>query len=372
MFLSELLVKMKLTVPKSRDLKYVVILQWVFIAYSLMTLIWSYQVEGSFRYWFLFSINYLIVLYVSCSLNSEKKISTFYRVFVCLYIVQVFIGCLEMTLGWHMPNYRGYVSSFDYSDMFVPAGTFYNENNYASVVSLGFGLLLPFSLKRKGGYKLVGLITLVASIIIIVKTGSRTNQISVLLSLLVYFYYSYIYGCSKTFRNIYNFLIVFCVISALLLNSSIIVNEFESTFLSDSADAVRYHLALIAIESLVQSDFFGTGPGGFEQVCLQTFNLDTNDICQPHNWLLELGANFGVIAMLLQLIVYYFLFASCTRLLVKIDSNRNEYLILMGLICSLPSAILSGVSISSIVAFPVVWLYFGFYIATISKFTRGY
>lgn len=369
-FISCFFFSLKVALPNNYDLKKVITLKWLIVILSFVTLIWSYHLDGAFRYWFLFSVNYIVVIFLSRALNVDKKANNYYNIFLVLFLIQVLLGIFEMSFGLHMPNYRGYVSSFDYSDIFVPAGTFYNENNYASVISLGFGLALPFALVTGNKFRLPVIFILIASVIIVIKTGSRTNQLSLILSVLVCFYYMYMLDRKKITRYVYNLGITVLVLFLIAINMSSINKAFESAFFSDSADAVRYHLALIALEALTQSNYFGMGAGGFAKVCSQAFTLETNDICQPHNWLLELGANFGVLAIIIQIFIYYYLFRSCSECLLNNKSNQKRRLKLMGLMCALPSAILSGISISSIVAFPVVWLYFGMYVAIISNYKR--
>ena len=136
-------------------------------------------------------------------------------------------------------------------------------------------------------------------------------------------------------------------------------------FLTDSADAVRYELAIIALNSIIDSNFIGIGPGGFEIACSLSYSSNTRDVCNPHNWLFELGTNFGVIIMLVQLYIYIRIFQLMLKAIGEVKC-KELYFTGVALISTYPGAVLSGVSISSIIGFPLVWCYLGIVLAYIN------
>jgi teichuronic acid biosynthesis protein TuaE len=117
--------------------------------------------------------------------------------------------------------------------------------------------------------------------------------------------------------------------------------------------------------SLRDSNFIGIGPGGFELICSTSYAINTRDVCAAHNWLLELGANFGIVILVAQLYIYIKMFRLMVVAINEVQSSRL-YFIGLSLITAYPGAVLSGVSISSIIGFSLVWCYFGILLAYVN------
>ena len=338
--------------------------------YSVISILWSKDIAVSARYVYFFISNWFVFYLFSFSINSEEKLNLIFKLLLYCLLIQVFIGLAEILLGVHLPNSRQYVSSFSYDDIFVPTGSFYNENNYASALSFGAGFFIVGAfLSKKNLIKILYIVPLLITIILINKTESRINQLAILLSFFITLYVIIIkdstYISQKAKMLFLNLSILISAVVLVVLfyeNLTTIINEL---FFSESADAVRYHLAVIAISTMIDSNYFGAGPGAFELSCFTAYSLDTRDVCNPHNWLLELGANFGLFILLAQLYIYIKLF----RLAVKSVLNVKEpkvYFIGLSLLSSYPGAVLSGVSISSIIGYSLVWCYLGIVLAYIN------
>lgn len=338
------------------------------LLYALLSILWGGDVLESIRYLFFLVIGFgLIPILVSYS-SDGSHVLKFFNMFLILTIVGVVIGIGETITGSHLLNSRHYSSNFFYISPYVPTGTFYNENNYASSLSVGYSFLVAYAIFGK--IKLYQIICIFTSIVIIwllIKTESRISLVSLFLSTVFILYSRYkvkkiLFILVGSFSML--FLFNYNIISEVLNSAGSILNT-DMLENNDSVDFIRLYLVKISVNAMQETFYIGLGPGGFELYCESQSAFDLRNICNAHNWFFEIGANFGIVVMFLQIAFPIILFLRLNKYNQLIKS-RKEKMIYLAFFGSLPSIFLVSISLSSILQFMMVWIYYAYLLLLIN------
>lgn len=122
-----------------------------------------------------------------------------------------------------------------------------------------------------------------------------------------------------------------------------------------SSNEVRKNLILNGFHFLKQSHFLGTGAGSFKVLMSQGKNLyDTSGIINPHNYFIEIIAQYGLIIMLLFILLFLYTIKILSVSAIKIGINSSHFFVALATICY---AIMSNAN-SSFLPLPLNWFVF--------------
>ncbi|WP_394249775.1 hypothetical protein [Vibrio profundi] len=310
-------------------------------------------------YYIIFLTNFLTVYFLSVT---EINYTRMLRWLSFLFFFSLLIGLFENLTGLHLPNSRHYDYSFYYSDPSIPTGTFYNENNYASITSIGAALFFARAFfENKLLFKVFYCILYITSIYIVLSTGSRINSAMVFLPIFLFSIRFINLSLSNRFsfklrKILFYSMFVFLLSFSFVVSYGMIEVLFNQITAADSADLIRFELARLGFDILVNSYYLGSGPMAFELTCFGSSAYANGGICSPHNWLIELGANFGAISIICQIYIYIYLGFYFFNKFVFEGVSSNSGVLFLTFSSVIPVVFSTGISISSIINFPVVWV----------------
>lgn len=291
---------------------------FIFIGYSALSLLWSYDkgrgVEEMIYYIVHFIYFFEILVFSIYAINPANSISKGWMFAVVMTLV---VALWEITTDNHL------ALSLQESDLLMNTGTEILVRNFASVTFGNYNsyvtflcLALPFvfyRMMRMTNFKLkniLPIVTLLFSVVCILFNASRGGLIAVAIMFAIYFFMSP--------KNKYSFLLLILMIIAgaftllyfgenMLL--AIVAKSSEGGLFEDSS---RIEIWEVALKTFVASWGFGTGIGGLQQ----GMSHFTNGITIPHNVLLEILAQFGILICFIFILFY-------SRLLLKMRKTQN-------------------------------------------------
>lgn len=309
-------------------------------------------------------IAFVTVLAIARNIRSFDEMDSFFNLICWLTVALILIGIWEVATGSHLPNSRHYDPNFFYADPTIPTGTLYNENQYATVVVLGLPTLLSrlFTIGKQGSKPFWGIMVFLA-MFVVSQTDSRLNLLALFIVIAVYLWSS---GVRRMAGGL--FLLVFGATALMASQPDLIADILDRVFgqiatLSvgnftnvNSAEIVRFNLAIMAGEIIASYPVFGLGAGGAEAYC-EAGNFNTFGVCTLHNWPLEMMASFGVPTAVL-----HFLGIGLTLVYILRQKNvgdpRLRHLIVAALACTLTA----NLTASSLLVLQQIWFALGFII----------
>jgi len=210
------------------------------------------------------------------------------------------IGFWELATGNHLPGYWVTTQPERVLRLIVIA-TFGNANNYGAFLVLTTPILL-FHLGTRGGGRRLATILLPISFLMAVLTTSRLAVIAVSIVLLAHLFMSH----TGRFRTIMLITAVALLGSATLRSVSIDIpllleaaRVVQTGVSLEGSNLIRLNLSLAGIDMLAESNGVGVGPGGYAELMSGGYSgFETAGFTQPHNWWIEILAEFGVVVFL--------------------------------------------------------------------------
>ncbi|MFO7659804.1 MAG: O-antigen ligase family protein [Candidatus Cloacimonadaceae bacterium] len=330
------------------------------LIYALFGLLWVKDTNLAY-YYIRRILFYLLVFIVSSQFFKHQK----YRESAPLFLQLVFLGyCLiymwEMATGMHLPSSRLYGVPLP-----IPTGAFYNENNSAVFMLL----LAPFltvktrlTTSRLG--KTVALVLFLFMLVVSLVQSSRLALAMIFLLGIYYFIRAGLYIKIASLILITLSLAVFIIgfpkeanFAGLILHRQLTSLEYESKSYLMTSSKIRHRLNIESINLAAESRFFGTGAGSYETYLNKGRYHRTSWVLNPHNWWMELLANFGLLITLGMIFIYlrwlFRLWQLRQASEVKHFDLYDAYFV--SLIMFIPLSIIP----SSIKSYYSIWLYFG-------------
>jgi teichuronic acid biosynthesis protein TuaE len=330
------------------------------LGYSLCSYIWAQDrllaADYSlliFRYLFLF-------MFFSAVFRDHRLLSKLHLFLAFIAFLYIVTGIWEILTLDHLPPSRFYGSKF-----YRPTGPFYGENKMAAFMLLltPFLLFLP-KLYPKLWVKIGTIIGILLSTLIIIIQEARIAMLAMAAFLLWFL----------TFHNrVHTWLFVFLLIALIvgvvnyyapsllhfglnMLSREVSSLENESRSVRLSSINIRKQLFWETFDLAFLSNLMGVGGGNYEHYMDTDREFRTAGIINPHNWVLEILGNFGIIILGGFLYIYikwlYLLYKK-----VHISRGREKYLGLMYL-SSLLLFIATSSLPSSIRWNHLIWIYF--------------
>jgi teichuronic acid biosynthesis protein TuaE len=228
---------------------------------------------------------------------------------IWLIILGVFLGMafFEHFTAWHLPISR-FSQGLQPHLAYRPTAVFVNENNFAVFISLS----IPFLLARWRYFpaikaRILSGLGLFAAIYLLFVTGSRINFLVLFFSVLIYSLLLTPRG--KRMKTLAALALLVAGIWLLfgLTQPAIrgyVLKQFGKIinpgqyFIGGGSLAVRINMVRNGIVFLLRTWGRGVGAGNFEAWIETAASYDTGEILNPHNWWIELAAEYGVLVAL--------------------------------------------------------------------------
>jgi teichuronic acid biosynthesis protein TuaE len=320
--------------------------------YGTITLLWAIIPSESIKEILYLILNFFafftVVFFANKSLKPQESIM---KGWLLLFLLTFPIAIYELMFDIHLPtatqdegmimNYANNIFERSFASV-----TYGNLNEYNLLLCYMFPFILGFLLME--GSKLKKLFIWVVVIClsyVIIMNGSRGAVLSSLIGLFVFMFY-YI----KKNKSIWILIAaVFGVLFLAVIYSqeifAVIIGRFTEQGLSDDG---RSEILTQGLLAFLGTGFFGLGAGNFIPTMVNIYHIELG---AAHNLFLEIGAQYGLIILLLFMGMFFRLYKK-----QKINPNNSYKYIVIASLCMLPitSTIDSGYILGA-----WVWMFLG-------------
>jgi len=274
----------------------------LWLTYALSSYIWAADRELALDFALLIFRYMATFLLFDAVFRDRRILDKAHIFFVAILVLYTMTALWEMLTWQHLPSSRLYGSN-----LFIPTGPFFNQNNLAAFMLfiLPFVLFLP-KLYTKLWIKIFSAAISILFLIIITIQGARIAMLTAAAVLAVIF----LFYCSLKTRI--SLLLLFALLgfaavriapAQIELGKNLALYELQS--ISSEAEAVRMSSVKIrtqlfkeTFDLVAASGFMGVGGGNIEHHLDTDRAYRTAGIINAHNWLLELLGNFGIFIFL--------------------------------------------------------------------------
>jgi teichuronic acid biosynthesis protein TuaE len=333
---------------------------FIWILYSIFSLIWIKDVNGWIRGFYFLSSGFVSTLFLVSNINNMKIMTKALIIFSFMILIHNFIGWYEViTSNYIFLNNSDRVYSYSLNN--YPVSMFNNTNNFASFLLVSVFVLL--SIKDRLFYysmKILIIILIVSSCILIFYTGSRGNIIGLFVGFLIYTLLLVMKN-----RNLFITLIIALPILLILFLFGFfnpLILYFENSLninlnATSGSDFIRLNLIKNGIYFVIKTFGFGVGLGNIEFWIRNYAIFDVGGIENIHNWWFELITSFGILIFILYIVFYLRMIFDFFKEFKKSSSNeRNMYAALISLLFAF---IIGSISVSSVINSEWIWVLFG-------------
>nr|BAL60203.1 hypothetical conserved protein [Candidatus Acetothermum autotrophicum] len=297
-----------------------------------------------------------------------KDLKGFYYLWLLNLIASIPLGLWENLTGYHL-SVSGLIGA-PQPVIFMPSGVFTGPNEFATLIALSIPLVLAFIRYQDGLFAQVpGLISLLASLYLLIATGSRANYIAVILEF-AFLFVLLSKPHQKLKSMIFSGLLISCIVivfpklfqqafDTLISQLNSITGQWEISYGSIGA---RINLIKNSLIFLIRTGGFGVGAGNAEYWMEHFQVYPTYSIINPHNWWVEILVQYGVF-IFVGYLLFYLSLAIRLYILYPRLSDRTEKMICEGLLVGLVGFFFASISSSSIMALNPHWLFFAFALA---------
>lgn len=336
-----------------------------FFGFSL-TLFWSDSLNASLRYiYYIFELIYLIFL-VTYYLSSKKMFFLFSKIVTVIYLLEMFLGFLEVLTGFHLPQSGAFVYDTATS-AFQPTGLLFNTNDYAFLLVVFFPIVFWRLTYLKKLYCFISLSVISAgSIYLVISTYSRLGLlifgIMIIAILVTYFSkWSIFIGAWITF--IATSILLFSP-SILFKMRRVIIATFTDKGASTSDRMERYNTLWQIIKD---TNLMGVGAGN-TPIKLQQYRIGyaqiQETILAPHNFWLEVIADGGLLGAFPILFFLALLLMSMYYGWIMRKQNSTLFIILPVLLTL--TFLVSAVALSTVIDKRYLWIAIGMAVAVVN------
>jgi len=357
-------------------INYIKLSLFLLFIFGTLSIFWSINFDFSVSKWLLWLIAaFSFVLALNLSIENNSLIKLSWGLIITAGVIAV-IGILQYLLD-----------PFNLAQNSAPASTFGNKNIAIQpiilILPLSIFLLLSKQVQNLKAWALITITSLVVVYIFYATTRSAWLAVSIeLLLIALYLIANRIklsewidWNKNKSYATIFGILIILVLINLSPSSFSINIADSSETIysLTDSVSgqaitstSLRYEIWQTALNMFYDSPVIGTGLGSYSQN-LASEGYATwviNNTTHPHNDLLELAVELGLIG----LVIFITVAISLTIGIVKIINNTSSdvnffyYLLFTALIGSFINMLFSS---PYQMAFPL--LLFGLYSGLIAK-----
>ncbi|MCM3088667.1 O-antigen ligase family protein [Bhargavaea ginsengi] len=333
------------------------------IIYLFISLAWTENhsnIHKGIYYLVLYSILVFLIIKL---INSEKNIINANQSILLLSYLIIGIGIFEYLSGYHLSTSRysdpRTYNSFNVDNINAVTATFYNENNYSLFLSICAPFIMIQIIKGNLITKLVNLLMLSSIFFLVIINDAKLVLAGLILQTIILLIF---FKIPRLIKLTYTF--VFFVLTLYIVNTGFldeynkaydeIVNGYGSNY-------VRLNLYKSGFYMLLESNFLGVGPKNFG-LNLHP-ELYTAEIVNPHNWWIELLAEYGVIIFIGFLALYIWILIQLYKIYRQ---KRITSDITFALFLSFCGFVIASVAPSSLFDFWPMWVIIGLALAIIN------
>ncbi len=342
------------------ETKKIIIMIAVWLAYAVITVLWSKDYSSWFQ------AIYFLIIFILCLVMMQNHINTSSDFIMCLKVfnmgalLQAVIGLIECLTGnylFKIMNDRDYMYLVTTRHR-VPLALCFSENEFATLMFFAsacclFFLLTERRVRKKGFY----LICLLSYGVLIALTTSRAVLIGFILLLGVILL---LYG-HKGWG-----ILAFGSIILLLLPpvQKVLKGLFTFDFVSgNNSESVRIALIKNGLSFVGDTYGFGIGAGQVQYWLEHKASYGINGIYDMHNWWIEILSEYGIAIFLLYILSYVYIFKTFFK--YRKNQNKNVQIfsrIVCGFLCGF---IIASLSTSSLFRNEAMWTFFALIISSL-------
>ena len=320
--------------------------------YAAVSLVWTSDFGNGLIEGALLICNILlfseILLYAAKAREPVKTISTGW--FFALIVTSV-IGIWEIFTNNHLATSK----TGDYAQMVsegqlvmhnYATATFFNYNSYVVFICYCLPFLLYLYFSSNGIYKKVLYVSsLIVAIFILFMNASRGGIIALIIIISVFAYPMLKKGGS--FKTILVLAVILVVALISLWDEISLYVMIRTQEVGSFEDEARYDIWMRALRCFFPTLGFGTGVGSIA-ASMQAIS-SSGDVIVPHNALLELLVQFGLIISVVCLLFFFKIFKRGMTLVVNCEKS-----LVLSCVISFPFVMIID---SSYLATPAIWAF---------------
>lgn len=287
------------------ELNLIYFLFFIWISYSLISYIWAAEKDIVLEY-SLWIFSYFVIFFIfSQKIRKFIDYQFIFNILLFILFIYLIIALWEMLSFQHLPLSR---MARNERISFIPTGPFYNENSFAAALILLFPFLL-YSTKILNNkiYDFLQPLLIIIIIIIAIIQKARLAILAVAFNVILYFIFSLNFRSKvKSISLIILLIVLFGAIypQEMELIFSYLVDQIESlqteqVQLLPSSMKIRVTLLHHSLDIAYESFFLGIGSGNFINRMNSWRKSETFNTLDPHNYVMELLVNFGLLITLL-------------------------------------------------------------------------
>ncbi|OWZ83234.1 O-antigen ligase family protein [Natranaerobius trueperi] len=334
------------------------------LLYASISISWAVSVNDAIReIFFLFSGVALIILMVML-LNDKKSIYSVYYIWLLVVLISLIVAIWEISTGDHLFSSKLYGETRQHV-MYNPTSLFYNQNDFATFLTLSFPLvLMSFVFFKKKVLKIIGLLMALILIYVLIETGSRANLLALVLQFFVYIFLFTSLSMKLKLVIVSPFIVslliylepAFIYIPVEIVEQ--IKSVYEDAFLDGGSIVIRLNLIKSGIYHAISSWGIGVGAANIETYIANYDLFYTGNVTNVHNWWVELLSNYGVIILLGYIILYFNILKKLYIYYVQ-NFDVKMKLLCKAIFIGLIGFIIGSTSPSSLMTHTYKWVYFG-------------
>lgn len=298
-------------------------------------------------------------------LRTLDDLDRFYRFWLLVLVAIASVGIWEVATGHHLPSSKSNELFFDRD---TPTCVFRNPNDFATVLTL----CLPFAVTWMSHAKsllqrILGLGIILATLQLILETGSRANMIGVLLG--AAFWFTFLLPARKKVATVLALgaaVILLAMLPTVRLGDNIAeigkelgTIDSENIETSGTSLNVRVNLISNSLRLVVDTFGFGVGAGNIEYRIARDYAENTLGIINVHNWWVEILANYGLFVFIGYVVFFLSLLLGLIKAHRRLTSVRQKR-ICEALIFGLVAFSVASTSSSSVMTLRPQWFFFAF------------
>ncbi|MGE6630238.1 teichuronic acid biosynthesis protein TuaE [Bacillus sp. NPDC077027] len=338
--------------------------------YGLISLLWAHSVTDGVKYMSLLAMGIGFVFLAVMYIQRMDQVITFYSIWLVMTVFLMAIGFYNHFTLHHLPNTSLYLGP-EYKQHY-PTAVFFNQNDFATFLSISFFLYLACMRQMKNGYvKAFGFIGALLAFCLILLTESRASLLGVLAGIAIYIWlilprllkkWSIFTACALSIVIVAIFSSKIYSVFHELFFASQVAHSFSEPIPSNIA---RANLIKNALHFFSDSNGFGVGAGNVSYYLAHFSIFDTDQVVEVHNWLLEIMTNFGFTVMLGYISIYAYLMFSLYKHYQKTETRKVK-MVIEGLFAAMLSFLVSSISPSSISNLYFHWVFLGLVMAAVN------
>ncbi|MBP7177365.1 MAG: O-antigen ligase family protein [Thermoclostridium sp.] len=345
---------------------------FLWAVYSVLSIIWAADQEAALKYNYVILHGFLFLFFLVYYMSDLNSLKRLYWLLLIIFMVLLFVAYWEIITRNHLTLSQYHIRYTQWK-IPIPTTVFYNENDYATFLSLTLPMVVV-GIRYASGFfiRFLGSLVLIAGIIVLITTASRACYVAFALSMAFWNVF-----LIKHNKKTIAFTLLILLVAGYILSGPLIEN-FLKQIMSLAALVsrktqdigglhIRLNLYLNALYISGLSFPLGVGAGNAEYYIYNYKIYPVFSLINLHNWWLEILVNYGIPVftgyVFLYFNVIYNLWAIHKRL-----RERYEKMICESLLMGWVGFSMASITSSSLAGFAPQWLYLGFILAFINYY----